>query len=91
MEFFVESAIEGMKNSESKDGPSIGRLTQIIFKRYAAFEELSGEHRLAGNHYRDSARLVKDQDQDADVDKIATMLKDSTDKYVADIRKMFGV
>ena len=91
MEFFVEAAIEGMRKSEDKDEPSVEQLAPIIFKRYAAFESLSGEHRMAGDHFRDSARLVKERDQSTGVDKIATMLKDSTDNYIAEVRKMFGV
>ena len=91
MEFFVESAIEGMRKSGDKDGPSVEQLAPVIFKRYAIFEALSGGQRMAGDHFRDSACLVKDRDQSADVNKIAIMLKKSTDKYVADVQKMFGV
>lgn len=91
LDFFIESAIDGMKEAEQNGGPSAEQLAPSVLNRYSVFESFSGQQRIEGAHYRSSAELVAKQDPAADLEIIATALKASTDRYVADVRKMFGV
>jgi len=91
LEFFFDSAIDGMKEASLHGGPSAEQLAPIVLKRYGEFDAFAGEDRLNGAHYRSSANLVGERDPSADIDVIANALRASTERYVADARKMFGV
>ncbi len=91
LDFFFESAIDGIKESENEGGASTDQLAPVLLKRYADFEAFTGEERVTGAHYKNSADLVCEQDPSADVAKISVALQNSVDKYVQDARKMFDV
>ena len=91
LDFFFESAIDGIKESEKNGGPSTDQLAPVLFKRYIDFEAFTGEERVAGAHYKNSADFIFAQDTSADIEKIATALQNSVDKYVRDARKMFDL
>ncbi len=90
-EFFCESAIEGMKESEREGGLNAEQLAVTLFKSYRVFESLTGEERLDGGHFRLSAALVAEQDETADIVSIERALIFSTKRYMADIGPMFGI
>ena len=89
LDFFFESAIEGMEESEKNGGPSTEQISPILLNRYADFDEFSGQQRVADEHYKNSALLVKEHDPSADIEAITAALKAATTKYVQDARKMF--
>lgn len=91
LDFFFESAIDGMKEAEKHDGPSAKQLAPSVLKRYGEFESFSGQERIEGAHYHSSAELIAKQDSAANLEIIENALRASTDRYVADARKMFGV
>jgi len=90
-DFFVNSALEGIRKSEKKGGPNTDELAPIMFKRYSEMEAHSSEARLNDEHYRESALLVSKQDKSANIDVLTRAFKGSTEKYMEDVRKMFGV
>ena len=90
-EFFIESALEGMREAEREGGNNTDQLASILFKRYSDFEALGGEARMRGEHFKTSAMLVSEQDKSADVEAISQALNSSTQKYMKEAGKMFGV
>lgn len=91
LDFFFESAIEGMEESEKNGGPSTEQIAPILLNRYADFDEFSGQQRVADEHYKNSALLIKERDPSTDIVAITAALKAATAKYVQDARKMFDV
>jgi hypothetical protein len=91
LEFFFESAIDGMKEAEQHGGPSAEQLAPSVLNRYGEFEFFSGQDRIEGAHYRSSAELIARQDSTADLELITNALRKSTERYVADARKMFDI
>jgi hypothetical protein len=51
---------------------------------------MSGEDRVAGKHYLDSASLIVKHDPSADASTIANVLESSAKKYMMDVDRMFG-
>lgn len=90
-DFFVESALTGMRESEHKGGPLVDQIAPVVFKRYADFEAFTGQQRIDGAHYRSSANLIFSHDSKANVEDIEAALRAAVDNYAIDIRKMFGV
>ena len=91
LDFFFESAIDGMKEAEKNGGPSAEQIAPVVLKRYNEFEAFTGQERIDEAHYRSSAELVAKQDATANIEEITKTLKSSTESYVADSRKMFGI
>jgi hypothetical protein len=90
-EFFVTAAESAFAAHESKNGLAPGTLSSVIFPRFGEFQSLRGEQRVAGEHYAASASAVRARDSKADTAAVHAMLRESTDRYVADARRMFGV
>lgn len=91
LDFFFDSALDGMKEAEKNNGTSEDQIAPVVLKRYNEFELFTGQERLDGAHYQSSAELVLNQDPSANLQEITGALQASTEKYVADVRKMFDV
>lgn len=91
LDFFMESAIEGIREAEREGGMKTEQLTPILLKRYDDFEAFDGEARTRGEHYKSSAILISKHDESADVEAITQALSKSTQRYMNDVGKMFGV
>lgn len=91
LDFFFESAIDGMKEAEKNNGSVADQIAPIILKRYNEFGTFTGPERVEGKHYHSSAELIFKQDSTANIEAITTALENSTKNYVADARNMFGV
>ena len=91
LDFFFDSAIDGMKEAEKNNGPVADQIAPVILKRYNEFESFTGQERVEVTHYLSSAELVAKQDSTANLEEITRALQTSTDKYVADASKMFGI
>ena len=90
-EFFAKSAVDGIRESERTGGMNTEQLTPILLKRYSDFEALGSEARLRGEHYRSSAILVAERDESADIESITRALSSSTERYMVEAGKMFGI
>ena len=73
--------------AEKKEGQEF---FPLFMMRSEEFNDLSGEQREMGEHFLISAQRVKKEDQSADVDKIAEVLREASEKYLVDVRKVFG-
>jgi len=83
-DFFVESAMKGIREAEQEGGMNAEQLAPTLLKRYRDFEAFGGEERIRGEHFRTSAILISEQDKSADIEAITQALSSSTQRYMGE-------
>jgi hypothetical protein len=90
-DFFVDSVLEGMQEAVREGGFDTEELLPTLLKRYGEFELYEANKRIQGEHFKASAELVAKQDSTADINAIYQALSSSTQQYMANVARMFGV
>ena len=87
-DYFMSALREAMELDARKMKMTTGTYS-YIFNRCRTFDSLGLEQRVAGEHFRLSARAVAEKDSKADVRAIEEALRTATEKYADAALKMF--
>jgi len=88
-EFRIKAINEAITDYEIEEGSTPGSISSFIFRRCAEMDSLSSQERLDGEHFRQSARKIKELDPKADEERIIERLEAVSREYFDAAVKMF--
>lgn len=89
LQFAMKAINEAITDYEIQEGSTPGSVSSFIFRRCAEMDTLTPQERVAGEHFRQSARKVFEYDSRADQEAIAERLSAVSKEYFEIAVKMF--
>lgn len=88
-DYVIKCINEAIIEYEIKEGFTPGAISSVAFRRCTDFDSLSRQERIDGEHYWQSAKLVKEVDPKADEEKVAARLESVAWEYFNAAERMF--
>jgi hypothetical protein len=88
-EFVLKAINNAITDWELQEGLTPGSVSSFIFRRCTEMDALTGQERIHGEHFRQSARKVAEFDPRADQESIANRLSSVAREYFDNAVKMF--
>ncbi len=88
-EFVLKAINEAITDYETQEGSPPGSISSFVFRRCAEMDSLSPQERVAGEHFRRSARKIMELDPMADEERIVERLDAVAREYFDVALRMF--